>query len=144
MNKRLKNRVLAGGIALALVAVVATSCGKYDKMDIYGEWTIDLKEAKKLNVESAIETMHFSSGGKYTERHEVRAGNLDRWEVKGDFERKNNKIILSNRVKDTEGKMKDETYKYKIKDDKLILIVKGEDYNNDEKIYTKKKSSISE
>jgi len=60
--------------------------------------------------------------------------------IKGTFDRKNNKITFSNRVKEDSGEsMIPETFKYRIEDDKLILIVKDKGFANDEKIYTKKK-----
>jgi hypothetical protein len=141
MSKKVKNNVWAGLFVLAMVAV---GCGKYDKMSILGEWTIDLKEAKGLNVEIAKESLFFESGSdqKYTESHEIRDKNWDRWTLKGNFERKNNKITFINRVKEGSGEqMSPITYKYRIEDDKLILIVPGEGFKNDEKIYTKKKGS---
>jgi len=144
MNKGLKNRVLSRMIVLVFMGMVVVGCGKYDKMSILGEWTIDLKEAKGLSVEVAKETLCFNSGSEqtYSESHEERAtvsGNWDRWEIKGNFERKNNKITFSNRKKGSGEQMKPETYKYRIENDKLILICKDEGFKDDEKIYTKKK-----
>ena len=143
MNKRVKNNVLAGLIVLAFMGMATVGCNKYDKMSILGEWTIDLKKAKGLNVEIAKETLCFNSGSDqtYRETHEERAtaiGNWENWEIKGNFERKNNKITFSNRVKGSGEQMKPETYKYKIDGNKLILICEDEGYTNDEKIYTKK------
>ena len=138
----MKNNVLAGVIVLAFVGMVAVSCGKYDKMSILGEWEIDLKEAKNLKVDSARESLCFESGSdqKYTESHMVRDKNWDRWEIKGNFERKNNKITFTNRIKNTGEQMSPVTYKYRVEENKkLILIVEGEGFKNDEKIYTKKK-----
>jgi len=147
MNKRFKKNVLAGGFALALGVIVAVGCGKEDKKDIFGGWEIDLKGAKGLTVESAVETIHFNSDANmtYSESHEVRerpGGNWDRWEIKGNYERKNNKITLSNRVKKSGEQMPSVTYKYRIDGDKLIFIVKDEGYKNDEKIYTKIKKTV--
>jgi len=146
MNKRLKNKMLAGAIALCLV-MVAASCNKYDKMDILGGWEIDLKEAKGLSVHEAKESIHFNSGAakKYSELHVEREspnGKWDRWEIEGVYERKNNKITLSERKKPSGDVVPSVTYKYRIEDDKLIFIVKDEGYKNDEKIYTKKKGIV--
>ena len=142
MSKRLKNNVLAGAVVLAFVGMVAVSCNKYDKMSILGEWEIDLKAAKNLAVDSAKESLLFISGSdqKYVETHMVRDKNWDRWTVKGHFERKNNKITFSDRVKEGTGEhMSPVTYKYRIEDDKLILIVEDEGFSKDEKRYTLKK-----
>jgi len=146
MNKEVKNNVLAGLVVLAFVGMVVVSCGKYDKMSILGEWEIDLKAAQTLKVDSATEKLCFKSGSdqKYSEEHKERGpGMLNNWIVNGHFERKNNKITFSDRVKEGSGEqMKPEVYKYRIEDDnKLILIVENEGFKNDEKIYTKKKLS---
>jgi hypothetical protein len=147
MNKRLNNNVLAGLVVLAFVGMVAASCGKYDKMDILGEWTIDLKAAKNMQVDSAKESLFFNSGAgqTYKESHEVRDKNWDRWIIKGTFERKNNKLTFSDRKVEGTGETKSPvTYKYKIDGDKLILIVKDEGFKNDEKVYTRRKGAIEE
>jgi len=144
MYKREKNNVLAGLIVLAFVGLVAVSCSKYDKMSILGEWEIDLKAAKNMAVDSARESLLFESGGdhKYSESHMVRDKIWDRWTIRGNFERKNNKITFSDRVKEgTNEQMSPVTYKYRIEDDKLILIVKDEGFTKDEKVYTRKKGS---
>ena len=147
MNKNLKNKVLARVMILALMGMAVAGCGKYDKISVLGEWTIDLKEAKGLNVEYATETLCFESGSKqdYSEVHLERAvgsgsgGNRTDWVIKGNFERKNNKITFSNRVKEATGEqMTTVTYKYRIEGDKLILIIEGEGFKNNEKIYIKK------
>ena len=142
MNKEVKNNVLARLVVLVFVGMIAVSCSKYDKMSILGEWTIDLKEALSLKVDSAKESLLFESGSAqtYTESHYERNVGLTTWVIKGTFDRKNNKITFSNRVKEDSGEsMIPETFKYRIEDDKLILIVKDKGFANDEKIYTKKK-----
>jgi len=143
MDKRRKNNVLAGLVVFAFVGMVAVACGKYDKMSIQGDWEIDLKAAKNLKVDSASELLSFKSGSsqKYAEHHSVRDKIWDRWIINGHFERKNNKITFSDRVVDGTGEQKPAvTYKYRIEDDtRLILIVEGEGFANDEKIYTRKK-----
>lgn len=145
MSKNFKNNVLAGVVALSFVAMVAAGCSKYDKMNIYGEWAIDLKEAQGLTVDSAKETLVFFSGPdqKYTETHYERNVGLKTWVLKGTFERKNNKITFTDRVLDGSGEKKSPvTYKYRIEDDiRLILTVEGEGFTNDEKVYTKKSGS---
>jgi len=141
MNKVLKNNVLAGIVVLAFMGMAAVSCGKYDKMSILGEWTIDLKEAQNLKVDSAKGSLLFESGSKqaYTESYYERNVTFTAWVVKGNFERKNNKITFSNRVKEGSGeKLAPVTYKYRIEDNKLILIVENEGFKNNEKIYTKR------
>ena len=143
MIKRLSNRMLARVVVLAFMGMAVAGCNKYDKMDIFGEWTIDLKAAKNLDVFSATETLLFNSDFEYTEEHVARSGsaggNLDRWTVKGSFKRKNNKITFSNRNSDKEGQKPDVSYKYRIEGDKLTLIIKDEGFKNDEKVYTRKK-----
>ena len=146
MSNRLKNSVLTRVVALSFMTMAMAGCNKYDKMNILGEWTIDLKEAKGLNVEIAKETLCFNSGSNhtYSETHEERKsaqGSWDRWEISGNFERKHNKITLSNRVKGTGEKMPTVEYKYRIEDDKLIFICKEEGFANDEKVYTKKEKA---
>ncbi|MCL2131486.1 MAG: hypothetical protein FWH36_03385 [Lentimicrobiaceae bacterium] len=143
MSKVLKNNVLAGAVVLVFVGMVVAGCSKYDKMSILGEWAIDLKAAQNLNVDSAKETLLFMSGSdqKYTQWYYKREVSPTSWTLNGHFERKNNKITFSDRVKDGSGEqLKPETYKYRIEDDKLILIVPGEGFKNDEKIYTKSKN----
>jgi hypothetical protein len=136
MNKRVKN-MWAGLLVLGFVAVATVGCNKYDKMSILGKWKIDLKEVQGLQVEYAFETITFSTGDKYTENREVRDGNLDRKEVKGEIERKHNKITFFNRVQSTGEKLSAETFKYRVEGDKFILIVEGAGFKNDEKIYIK-------
>jgi predicted metallo-beta-lactamase superfamily hydrolase len=76
----------------------------------------------------------------------VRDKNWDRWVINGHFERKNNKITFSDRIVEGSGESKSSViYKYRIEDDnKLILIVPDEGFKNDEKIYTKKKTTLVE
>jgi len=141
MYKREKNNVLAGLVVLVFVGLIAVACGKYDKISILGEWDIDLKAAQSLKVDSAKESLSFKSGSdqKYSESHYERNVTPTAWEIEGTFERKNNKITFSNRVKKGSGEsMPPETFKYRIEGDKLILIVEGKGFKNDEKIYTKK------
>jgi hypothetical protein len=147
MNKRLKNKMLAGVMTLAFVTMMVAGCNKYDKMDILGGWEIDLKEAKGLTIYSATESIHFNSGAgqKYSELHierESANGKWDRWEIEGIYERKNNKITLSERKKPSGEVVPSVTYKYRIEGDKLIFIIKDEGFKNDEKIYTKKKNVV--
>jgi len=66
MNKEVKNNVLARLVVLVFVGMIAVSCSKYDKMSILGEWTIDLKEALSLKVDSAKESLLFESGSAQT------------------------------------------------------------------------------
>ncbi|MDR1791992.1 MAG: hypothetical protein LBR36_00900 [Bacteroidales bacterium] len=128
-----------------LLGILALSCNKYDKMSILGSYEIDRKAILNLDVDSSKEVLQFNSGSDqtYVESGFTRKGNLDTWRVTGNFERKNNKITFSNRVKTTnadERKEADVTYKYRLEDNKLILIGTGEGYPNDEKVYTKKTS----
>ena len=141
--KALKNNLLASVITLSFVALIVAGCSKYDKMSILGEWTIDLKAAQNLQLDSAKETLLFESGSdqKYTEFHYERKASPTVWTINGNFERKNNKITFLNRVKKETGeKLSPQTFKYRIENDELILIVEDEGYTNSEKIYTKRGS----
>ena len=56
--------------------------------------------------------------------------------MKGNFERKNNKITFFNRVKDGTQQQPEVTYKYElIENETLTLYVEGEGYPDDKKIY---------
>jgi hypothetical protein len=141
MNIRMKkNNVRATLVVLGFLTLLIVGCNKYDKISILGTWEIDLKEAQNLSVDSAKETLFFPSGSdqKYKQTfYERIPGKWERWTVSGNYERKNNKITFTNRVKDEISKMGEVTYKYRIEGDKLILIVEGEGFDKNEKIYTK-------
>jgi hypothetical protein len=144
MNRDMReNKVWAMIVVLGFVSLLIVGCNKYDKMSILGTWEIDLKEAKKLDVDSSKEVLLFNSGSdqKYKQSFEERArSKWERWYITGNFERKNNKITFTNRTKDGDNNSRqaDVTYKYRIEGDKLIFIVEGEGFDKDEKIYTKK------
>ncbi len=136
------NNVWTSIIVFGFLAMVVVGCNNYDKESILGTWQIDIKEAKNLSsVDSAKETMYFSSGSDqtYKQAYEERTSSKwERWTVTGKYERKNNKITFTDRIKDDDNKQGDVTYKYKIDGNKLTFIVEGEGFQNDEKIYTKK------
>ncbi|MDR0605195.1 MAG: hypothetical protein LBG80_12905 [Bacteroidales bacterium] len=135
-----KNNVRATVVVLGFLTLLIVGCNKYDKMSILGVWEIDLKEARNLSVDSSKEVLYFNSGSNQTYKqtfYERTSSKWERWTIEGNFERKNNKITFTNRVKDEISKQGDVTYKYRIESDKLILIVEGEGFNKDEKIYTK-------
>ena len=136
-GKERKNSFWAGIVVLGFVGLLVVGCNKYDKMSILGTYVIDLKEARGLAVDSAKETLIFNTGDTYSLHFVQRTTKWDRWDVKGKIERKNNKITFYNRVQDEITPLADVTYKYRLEDNKLILIVEGEDFSNDEKIYTK-------
>jgi len=79
-------------------------------------------------VDSYKQTYKSREGGKFVT-----------WEIKGKIERKNNKITFTNRIKDEDenNKQGDVTHKYRVEGDKLTLIVEGEGYPDNEKVYTK-------
>ncbi|NLJ81742.1 MAG: hypothetical protein GX330_01270 [Bacteroidales bacterium] len=126
-------------VASVIVLVFTTSCNKYDKISIVGKWECDIKELRGLDVDSCKEVLLFNSGVDYTyvqDFIERKPGKLDKWQVKGNFERKHNKLTFLNRVKDGTQPQAEITYKYElIKDETLTLYVKGEGYPDDKKIY---------
>ncbi|MDR1878865.1 MAG: hypothetical protein LBQ64_04805 [Bacteroidales bacterium] len=141
MNRKTKtNNVRAGLIALGFMGILAVGCNKYDKMSIVGTWDIDLKAAQNLQVDSSKETLYFNSGTDHTYTQSVfeRNKTLQKWSISGNFERKNNKITFTNRIKDGTTPEGDLTYKYRVEDDKFILIIPNAGFANDEKIYTKR------
>jgi hypothetical protein len=144
MNKMLKNhskRIMKNGVLVLNFAVVMLliSCNKYDKIPVVGKWECDIKELRGLAVDSCKETLLFNSGADYTyvqDFFERKDGKWDKWQVKGNFERKHNKITFSNRVKDGTHPQADITYKYElIENQTLTLIVEGEGYPDDRKVY---------
>jgi hypothetical protein len=139
--KTTKNNVAASIVILGFMGLLAAGCNKYDKMSIVGTWEIDLKAAKHLAVDSSKETLYLNSGAEhtYTQHYMERNTNLKTWTVEGKFDRKNNKITFHDRVEDQTTKKGDETFKYRVEDNKLIFIVENEGFDNNEKIYTKKK-----
>lgn len=126
-------------VASVIVLVFTTSCNKYDKISIVGKWECDIKELRGLDVDSCKEVLLFNSGVDYTyvqDFIERKPGKLDKWQVKGNFERKHNKLTFFNRVKDGTQPQAEITYKYElVKDETLTLYVKGEGYPDDKKIY---------
>jgi len=135
-----RSNVWTSVILVVFLSVFVFGCNKYDKMSILGTWEIDIKEAKGLDVDSAKEVLRFQSSpeGSYTQTYEERTSKWERWTITGIVERKNNKIAFTNRIKDGQNKQGDVPFeKYRIEGDKLILIVKGEGYKDDEKVYTK-------
>ena len=133
-----KSNVLASIVVLGFVAILVVGCNKYDKMSILGTYTIDLKEAQSLAVDSAKEKLMFNSGDSYIQTYEKRTPDKwERWTVEGKIERKNNKITFTGRMQDKITPLADVTYDYRLEGGKLVLIVIGEGFKNDEKIYTK-------
>lgn len=145
MSQISKDQLKKTKLAYSLVACVfflslMMSCNKYDKLPIVGIWECDIKESKGLsNVDSSKETLLFNSGVEHTfvqDFYERKPGSLDKWQIKGKFERKNNKITFTERVKDGTQQQPDVTYKYELVEDKtLTLIVEGEGYKDNEKVY---------
>ena len=140
-EKSRKNSVWAGIVVLGFVGLLVVGCNKYDKISILGTYNIDLKEAQNLGsaVDSAKEKLVFNTGGTYSQHVVKRTAKWDRWDVKGKIERKNNQITFYDRVQDENTPLPEVTYKYRLEDDKLILIVEGEGFSNNEKVYTKEK-----
>jgi hypothetical protein len=138
--KMRKNDVWAAVVVLGFLSLLIAGCNKYDKMSILGTWEIDLKTALNLDVDSSKESLIFDSGSSqpYRQTFYQRTSKWERWEITGNIERKNNTITFTNRMKDKISPQGDLSYKYRIEGDKLILIVKGEGFDKDEKIYTKK------
>jgi len=140
-----KSNVWTSVMLVVFLSVFVFGCNKYDKMDILGSWEIDIKEAKGLGagVDSAKEVLFFRSspGDSYRQTYKSREeGKFVTWQIDGKYERKGNKITFTNRIKDEDenNKQGDIPFeKYRIEGDKLILIVKGEGYKDDEKVYTK-------
>jgi len=135
-----KSNVLASIVVLGFVALLVVGCNKYDKMSILGTYTIDLKEAQGLGAvaDSAKEELMFHSGGTYSQIVKKRINKKpENWKIEGKIERKNNKITFLDRIQDEITPMAPVTYEYRIKDGKLVLIVEGEGFQNNEKIYTK-------
>ncbi|MDD3280475.1 MAG: hypothetical protein PHC83_02775 [Bacteroidales bacterium] len=140
----LKIKSKKSSINIALIACVfamtwMVSCNKYDKLPVVGKWECDIKELRGLDVDSCKETLLFNSGVDYTyvqDFIERKPGSLDKWQIKGNFERKNNKITFYNRVKDGTQPQPEVTYKYELaENDSLVLIVEGEGYPEDRKMY---------
>ena len=144
--KNLSKGVLSFAIVFALIALIATSCNKYDKMSVLGSWEVDIKAAKGLAVDSCKEILTFDSGSKqlFTQNYMLRSeGKYTRWTVVGTFDRKNNTMYFSDQKRDDGEIVGDVHFKYKIEGDKLILKSKDlelEGYPKGEKIYTKKTS----
>ena len=135
-----KSNVLASIVVLGFVALLVVGCNKYDKMSILGTYTIDLKEAQGLGAvaDSAKEELMFHSGGTYSQIVKKRINKKpENWKIEGKIERKNNKITFLDRIQDEITPMAPVTYEYRIEDGKLVLIVEGEGFQNNEKIYTK-------
>jgi hypothetical protein len=142
--KMRKNDVWAAVVVLGFLSLLIAGCNKYDKMSILGTWEIDLKTALNLDVDSSKESLIFNSGSDNPYKqtlYQRRNSRLERWVITGKYERKNNKITFNNREKvedEVATKQGEVTYKYRIEGDKLILIVPGEGFDKDEKVYTKK------
>lgn len=140
-NNFRKSLVSIALVASVIVLIFTTSCNKYDKIPVVGRWECDIKELRGLDVDSCKEFLQFNSGVDYTyvqDFIERKPGKLDKWQVKGNFERKNNKLTFVNRVKDGTQPQAEITYKYElVKDETLTLYVKGEGYTDDKKIYKK-------
>ncbi|NLE62586.1 MAG: hypothetical protein GX612_01930, partial [Bacteroidales bacterium] len=135
-NQLKKSQITYAVIASVFVLTLMVSCNKYDKMPIVGQWEIDIKATKSLsNVDSSKETLMFNSGVDYTyvqDFLERKPGSLDKWQIKGKFERKHNKITFYERVKDGTQQQPDITYKYEMEEGKtLTLTVEGEGYPDD-------------
>ena len=139
-----KSNVLTSVILVVFLSMFVFGCSKYDKMNLLGTYEIDIKAEKGLgaDVDSAKEVLFFPSSpaGTYIQTYYARENSKPvEWEIKGKYERKNNKITFTNRVKngDENNRQGDIPFeKYRIENDKLILIVKGEGFANDEKVYT--------
>ena len=139
-----KSNVWTSVMLVVFLSVFVFGCNKYDKISILGEWEIDIKEARNLgaSVDSAKEVLFFLSSpvDSYKQTYKSReGGKFVTWEIKGKIERKNNKITFTNRIKDEDenNKQGDVTHKYRVEGDKLTLIVEGEGYPDNEKVYTK-------
>ena len=136
-------------LLFVVLSMFVGGCSKYDKMNILGYWEIDIKDAKGLgsNVDSAKEVLFFPSSPEGTFKQTYKARENSKpvaWEISGKYERKNNKITFTNQIKDEDpnNKQGDMPFtEYRIEGDKLILILKGEGFKNDEKVYTKKQAS---
>ncbi len=135
-NKIKRNAAVMLNIAVLMLLI---SCNKYDKLPIVGKWECDIKELRGLDVDSCKETLLFNSGVDYTytqDFFERKQGKWDKWQIKGNFERKHNKITFLNRVKEGTQPQAEITYKYElIENQTLTLIVEGEGYPDDKKIY---------
>jgi len=138
-----KNSVCRTVILITFLSVFLLGCSKYDKIDIMGTWTIDIKAAKGLpdDYEFARETLIFDSGSAqaYTQKYEEKKGiaSKEMWTIKGNIERKKDKMTFKNRVKEGVDKQENVVYPYKVVGDKLTLIIENADFPNNEKIYTK-------
>jgi hypothetical protein len=141
MVKNQSKRILLSSVLFTCVTVMTlmVSCNKYDKLPIVGKWQCDIKEVRGLSVDSCKETLLFNSGVDYTytqDFFERKSGSLDKWQIKGNFERKNNKITFYNRSKDGTQPQAEITYKYElIENQTLTLYVEGEGYPDDKKVY---------
>ena len=143
-----RSNVWTMSVVIGFLSVVVLGCSKYDKISIQGTWEIDIKAAKGLpdNYELAKETLRFTAGNDqpFSQSYEARiAGNAgsiakwERWTIKGNIERKKDKMTFLNRVKDETDKQGNVVYPYKVEGDKLTLIVENEGFANNEKVYTK-------
>lgn len=141
MSKIQSKKILLSAALIVCVSALTlmVSCNKYDKVPVVGKWEANIKELRGLDVDSCKETLLFNSGVDYTyvqDFIERKPGKLDKWQIKGNFERKNNKITFYNRVKDGTQPQPEVTYKYElVKDDSLVLVVEGEGYLDDRKMY---------
>ncbi len=142
MKKIQKKLMFVVGLSV-FVGVLSISCNKYDKMKIVGSWEIDIKAAQNLSVDSCKEVLTFDSGNnqKFKQSYMLRnEGKYTRWIREGNFERKHNKLTFYNQTQDDGSKVADATYKYRIENSQLILIVdESEGYPNNEKVYSEKK-----
>jgi hypothetical protein len=108
-----------------------------------GTWKIDIKEAKGFpdDYEFARETLIFDSGNdqSYTQKYEEKKGiaSKEMWTIKGNIERKKDKMTFKNRVKEGNNPQRDETFPYKLTEGNTKLILEDESFPNNEKIYTK-------
>ena len=141
VKKQSKNLFLRYGVLVCVsLLTLMVSCNKYDKIPVVGKWECDIKELKSMtDVDSCKEILLFNSGSDYTyvqDFIERKPGNLDKWQIKGTFERKHNKITFYDRMKDGTQQQAEVTYKYELVENKtLTLIVEGEGFPDDKKVY---------
>jgi hypothetical protein len=140
-NQLKKSQITYAVIASVFVLTLMVSCNKYDKMSIVGTWYIDIEASKNMTgVDSCYETIMFNSGSEqsYIQKFsELKPGSQDdEWIIKGKFERKHNKITFYDRFKQGTQQQPEVTYKYEMEEGKtLTLIVEGEGYPDDKKVY---------
>ena len=140
-----KSNVWTNVIVIVFLSVFVLGCNKQDKMSILGTWRIDIKEVKGFGdeYEYAWETLRFDSGNDkpYSQTYEEkRPKQVKKNETtKGNIERKKGKITFKNRMRNEVDKQPDETFSYRLEDDKtkLILVVEGAGFPKNEKVYTK-------